>query len=308
MFWNWDNLCNWSHTVPHSSRQDLLCITVSQIVILFFFFLPDNPMWTCVFQSLQSREHCLWFHGGGYPPFPLLLSVSILKFPRGTEMSLAHFLSFCQGQTGGTPVGFTLTKKKSFLHFLCQSSPLLFSQGQGHFQQVLPFLVTTARHEMRSRVSSWIVMQTLKCMDILGMSITAFILLHRPLFLKCQRWGSLNKTSSVYHSGRIYLPVNSIKWNSHDTPSMKLTGPFSDFWNIYHRRDALCRVQQCSWRMHFYGSHTSNCLWSFQESGKVQFVKNLLYLTQPALAFSSTLIRYEVYFSFVLAGVLIRIN
>lgn len=43
-------------------------------------------------------------------------------------MSLAHFLSFCRGQTGGTPVGFTVwkmekKKKITFLFLACFVPP-----------------------------------------------------------------------------------------------------------------------------------------------------------------------------------------
>lgn len=91
-----------------------------------------------------------------------------------SEMNSARFLSFCWGQTKWTLVGFTLIFYVLILHFSCPFSPLLFSQGRGHFYRYSSSLVTTAR----CGLVSW---AKLSCghwkYGHPGMSITAFMIL-----------------------------------------------------------------------------------------------------------------------------------
>lgn len=102
----WNCLCElkWCH----ARKLKSLCIIVSQIVIPLFFLL-DNPLCERLRLPKPSVRRTL-------PLIPQRALTSFsppalclwLEFPAGTQMSLAHFLSFCRGQTGETPVGSTL--------------------------------------------------------------------------------------------------------------------------------------------------------------------------------------------------------
>lgn len=145
------------------------------------FFARRSPEWT----SASSKA---WV-SGALPLIPQRALTSLsppalclrLDFPTGSEMSLVQFLSFGRGQRGGTPVGFTLGRKKKypfftflfFTSFVPPFHPYLAKVKEIVFwhlpQLLLPVVVN---------ISRGIVMQKSKNMDIVGRSIPAFILLH----------------------------------------------------------------------------------------------------------------------------------
>lgn len=183
-------------------------------------FLPDNPLRERLLLPKPSvRGNAASDSTEGVNLlFPLLLSLSPPRISYGRRRSLAHFLSFSRGQTGGTPVGFTLWEKKKnkslfyflILHFFFPFFPPLFSQGQGDFYRhpfshlAPPAVVSCLQTNCHAEI---------KLTDILGRSIAEFMLLRASTLCTVSKnvraRGSLNKTSSIFYSARIYLRVNS---------------------------------------------------------------------------------------------------
>lgn len=135
--------------IPYS-RWNLLCITLSQIMILFF--ARQSPVWTSASSKpLRQGNTASNSTEGANLLFPLLLSVSDLNFlraPRWVEPIFFHFVEVRQEEhLWDSP--FEKKKKKNLFnflifHFLCPCFPPLFSKGQGDFCRHSPFPVTSA--------------------------------------------------------------------------------------------------------------------------------------------------------------------
>lgn len=157
--------------IPYSSRWNLLCMTVSQIKILFF--ARQSPVWSSSKALSRGNTASNSTEGANLLFSPSALCLR-LEFPTGAEMSSAHFLSFCRGQTGGTPVGFTLLLSYSTLPLSLPLHPYLAKvkeifAGTPLSRFLLPAVVSCPEPNCHSEIES---------MDILGRSITAFMLLH----------------------------------------------------------------------------------------------------------------------------------
>lgn len=132
----------WTEIMPNSSRWNLLCVTVSHSLIVFFFNLfilcQTVPCERVSFKALRqgSTASNPTEDTNLLSPPNLLLYVSIfqnfLQEPRWVWLIFFHFVEVRQEEhLWDSPFEKKKKKKKSpfcfvILHFLCPSSPLLF--------------------------------------------------------------------------------------------------------------------------------------------------------------------------------------
>lgn len=124
-------------------------------------------------------------------------------------MSLVQFLSFGRGQRGGTPVGFTLgrRKKTSFTSFVPPFHPYLAKVKEIFFWHS-PSPVAPASCSQYLKRNCHAEIEKYGHRGKVHPCIYPASYIHSCYcFLKCQGRGSLNKTS-VSHWRRIFLGMN----------------------------------------------------------------------------------------------------
>lgn len=237
-------------------------------------FLPDNPLRERLLLPKPSvRGNAASDSTEGVNLlFPLLLSLSPPRISYGRRRSLAHFLSFSRGQTGGTPVGFTLWEKKKknhFFTFLFFTS--FFPSFHPYLAKVKEIFIGTRfpiwHRRLWSLVSRRIVMQKLNLRTSWegpSLNLCCFVHPHFVLFRKMSEQGVL----WIKHHLSFTLQGFTSEW------TLKSDILVTHLWLTLPATLEICSfaetptvgIDNAARR-----SHTSSCFWSSQLFGRGEF-------------------------------------